>query len=90
MKLRSLVLFGAGIMTGLAVARKLTEDDPEVIHGPSRSDPSSTSPRIRIVTSQAQRLADRATVVSLGAIQRARGAIRDRLGEEPYDEVNWN
>ena len=86
MKLRSLVLFGAGIMTGLAVARKLTEDDPAVVHGPTRSDPSSTSPRLRIVTSQAHRLADRASV----AIQRARVAIRDRLGEEPYDEVNWN
>jgi predicted dinucleotide-binding enzyme len=90
MKLRSLVLFGAGIMTGLAIARRLTQDDPEVLHGPTRSDPSSSSPALRAVTSQAQRLADRATVASLGAIRRARGAIRDRMTEEPYDDVNWN
>jgi predicted dinucleotide-binding enzyme len=89
MKLRSLVLFGAGIMTGLAIARKLTEDDPEVIHGPTRSD-ASTNPTLRVVSSQAQRIADRATVASLGAIRRARGKIRDRLGDEPYDEVSWN
>jgi predicted dinucleotide-binding enzyme len=89
MRLRSLVLFGAGVMTGLAIARKMTEDDPEVVHGPTRADASS-NPAVRAVTSQAQRLADRASVVSLGAIRRARGAIRDRLGEETYDEVSWN
>jgi predicted dinucleotide-binding enzyme len=89
MKLRSLILFGAGIMTGLAIARKLTEDDPEVVHGPTRSD-ASTNPGLRVVTSQAQRIADRATVASLSAIRRARGAIRDRIGDEPYDEVSWN
>jgi len=32
MKLRSLILFGAGIMTGLAIARKMSEDEPEVMH----------------------------------------------------------
>jgi predicted dinucleotide-binding enzyme len=89
MKLRSFVLFGAGIMTGLAIARKLTEDDPEVVHGPTRSD-GSANPAVRAVTSQAQRIADRATVASLDAIRRARGAIRDRLGDERYDEVSWN
>jgi predicted dinucleotide-binding enzyme len=89
MKLRSLVLFGAGIMTGLAIARKLTEDDPEVVHGPTRSE-TSANPALRVVSTQAQRIADRATVASLGAIRRARGAIRDRLTEEPYDEVSWN
>jgi predicted dinucleotide-binding enzyme len=89
MKLRSLVLFGAGIMTGLAIARKLTEDDPDVVHGPTRSE-TSANPALRAVSTQAQRIADRATVASLGAIRRARGAIRDRLAEEPYDEVSWN
>jgi hypothetical protein len=29
-------------------------------------------------------------VASLAAIKRARGAIRERLAEEPYDDVNWN
>jgi len=88
MKLRTLILFGAGIMTGLAIARKMSEDDPEVLHGPTRS--SESSPAVRAVTSQAQRVADRATVASLAAIKRARGAIRERLVEEPYDDVNWN
>ena len=90
MKLRSFVLFGAGIMTGLAIARKLTEDDPEVVHGPTRSEASTNPALRRAVSTQAQRIADRATVASLGAIRRARGAIRGRLGEEPYDEVSWN
>jgi predicted dinucleotide-binding enzyme len=89
MKLRSLVLFGAGIMTGLAIARKLTQDDPEVIHGPTRSG-GSANPALRAVTSQAQRIADRATVASLDAIRRARGAIRDRSGDQTNDEVSWN
>lgn len=89
MKLRSLVLLGAGIMIGLAIARKVTEDDPEVIHGPSRSE-TPANPALRAVSSQAQRVAGRATIASLGAIRRARFAIRDRLGEEPYDDVSWN
>ena len=88
MKLRTLILFGAGVMTGLAIARKMSEDDPEVLHGPTRS--SESNPAVRAMTSQAQRVADRATVASLAAIKRARGAIRERLVEEPYDDVNWN
>jgi hypothetical protein len=89
MKLRTLILFGAGIMTGLAIARKMNEDDPEVQHGPARAM-APANPALRAVTSQAQRMADRATVASLDAIKRARGAIRERLAEEPYDDVNWN
>lgn len=89
MKLRSLVLFGVGVAAGLAIARKLKEDDPNVVHGPTRADVSA-SPTMRAVSVQAQRFADRATIASLGAIRRARVAIRDRLGEDPYDDVNWN
>ena len=89
MKLRRLILFGAGIMTGLAIARKMREDDPEVLHGPARAS-TPANPALHAVTSQAQRMAERATVASLDAIKRARGAIRERLAEEPYDEVNWN
>ena len=89
MKLRSLVLLGAGIMIGLAIARKLTDDEPEVIHGPSRPETQNNA-ALRAVSSQAQRFADRATIASLGAIRRARFAIRDRLGEEPYDDASWN
>jgi len=89
LKLRSLVLFGAGVFAGLAIARKLKEDDPDVVHGPTRPDVSA-SPTLRAVSTQAQRFADRATIASLGAIRRARVAIRGRLGEEPYDDVSWN
>jgi hypothetical protein len=89
MKLRSLVLFCAGVFTGLAIARKLKEDDPDVVHGPTRPDVSA-GPTIRAVSSQAQRFADRATIASLGAIRRARVAIRGRLGEDTYDDVSWN
>jgi hypothetical protein len=88
MRLRSLLFFGAGIATGLAIARKATEDDPAVQHGPSRAAPSS--PAVRAVTTQAQRIADRATVASLEAIRKARGAIRERLADEPYDDATWN
>ena len=88
MRLRSLVLFGAGIATGLAIARKMTEDDPAVQHGPTSA--SSTNPAVRAVAGGAQRLADRATVVSLDAIRRARGAIQQRLSEGSYDDATWN
>ncbi|HTG46578.1 MAG TPA: hypothetical protein VK646_02840 [Actinomycetota bacterium] len=88
MRLRSLVLFGAGIATGLAIARKLTEDDPNVQHGPTNA--SSANPAVRALAGPAQRLADRATVVSLDAIRRARGAIQQRLAEGPYDDATWN
>jgi hypothetical protein len=37
-----------------------------------------------------QRLTDRATVSSLDAIRKARGAIRDRLGETDYDDAAWS
>jgi hypothetical protein len=89
MRLGSLVLFGAGVMTGVAIARKLAEDDPAIAHGPARSQ-TSANPALRAVSTQASRMADRATVASLEAIRRARGAIRDRLGEEPYEDVNWD
>ncbi len=56
MKFRTLILFGAGIMTGLAIARKMREDDPEVLHGPTRSS-ESANPAVRAVTSQGARVA---------------------------------
>jgi hypothetical protein len=85
MKLRSLVLLATGIGIGLAVARKLREDDPVILVGPAE-DRAQAGPVIRLVSSQASRVADRATVASLDAIRRARGAIRARLGE---DEARW-
>jgi hypothetical protein len=87
MKLRSLFVFGAGVVTGLAIARKMNEDDPEVLHGPTRSE-APANPALRAVSEQAQRLGDRATVLSLDAIRKTRGAIRDRLGEG--DDAAWS
>jgi hypothetical protein len=89
MKLRSLLVFGAGIATGLALARRMTHDDPEVLHGPRQATPAN--PAIRAVSGTASRIADRATVASLDAIRKARGAIRVRLGEgDDYDDALWN
>jgi hypothetical protein len=89
MKLRSLVLVAAGIGIGYSIAQKMREDDPDVVRGPRRS--TVASPGRQLVTAQAQRLADRASMRSLEAIRRARGAIRTRLGEaETFDEASWN
>ena len=89
MKLRSLVLVAAGIGIGYSMSQKMREDDPEVVRGPQRI--TTASPGMQLVTGQAQRLADRASVRSLEAIRRARGAIRTRLGEtETFDEASWN
>jgi predicted dinucleotide-binding enzyme len=89
MKLRSLFVFGAGMLAGLALAKKMTEDDPEVMHGPAKHA-SQTNPALRAVTSGAQRLADKAGVASLDAIRRTRGMIRERLGEDGYEDAAWS
>ncbi len=87
MKLRTLFLFGAGLVAGFMLARKMSEDDPDVVTGPTRA--RASSPAARMVGTQAQRLAGRATVLSLDAIRKARGAIRERLGEDVYDDAAW-
>jgi hypothetical protein len=89
MKLRSLFLFGAGIATGLAIAKKLSADDEDIVHGPQRTQ-TNTNPALRALSSGRQKLSDRATVLSLDAIRKARGAIRDRLGESSYDDAAWS
>lgn len=89
MKLRSLLLVAAGVGIGYAIAQKMREDDPHVVHGPQRGR-STTSPALQLVTSGAQRLADQASVRSVDVIRRARGAIRSRLEPEPYDDATWN
>ena len=89
MKLRSFVLVAAGIGIGYSIAQKMHEDDPEVVRGSQRR--TSGSPGLHLVTGQAQRIADQASVRSLDAIRRARGAIRTRLGEtETFDDAAWN
>lgn len=92
MKLRSLFFIAAGIGIGYALASKMREDDPDVLHGPQRSSSSAAAPALRLVSSGAQKLADQAGVRSLDALRRARGAIRARLPEydEYSDEAGWN
>ena len=89
MRLRSLLLVASGIAIGYTIAKKMREDDPVVVRGPQRT--SAGSPAMQLVSVQAQRIADRASVRSLEAIRRARGAIRTRMGEsETFDEAAWN
>ena len=87
MKLRNLLLIGIGVFVGMKIASKMHEDDPNVIHGPQGERADNQA--VKILSTQAQRLADQATVLSLDAIRRARGAIRTRLGEEDEDQA-WN
>ena len=87
MKLRSLLLLIAGVALGMKLAGKLREDDPNVVHGPQRTR-SDRSPRLRLVSTQMQRLTDAAAGRSLEAIRRVRSEIRGRLGED--DAAAWN
>jgi hypothetical protein len=89
MKLRTIFLFGAGVVAGLGIAKKMNEDDPAVLHGPTQGA-ASQSPALAAVSDQAQRVVDLASVKSLDAIRRARGAIRDRLSEQAYDDAAWS
>ncbi len=45
---------------------------------------------MRTVSAQAQRLADQATTKSLQAIKKARGSLRDRIGDYETDDAVWN
>jgi hypothetical protein len=88
MKLRSLVLFGAGVATGVAIMRRLTADDPEVVHGPQRR--TDTSPALRVLSEQTARISDRATVRSLDAIRRARARLQERIAATEFDDAAWS
>jgi hypothetical protein len=57
----------------MAVARRLTKDDPNVLIGPSSASRSR-------LASATDGLLGQATGRSLVAIRRARGSIQDRLG----------
>jgi hypothetical protein len=88
MKLRTLLLLLGGVVLGYKLAQRMREDDPDVVKGPQRerSDPAT----LRVVSDQAQRAVDRASVLSLDAIRRTRGAIQARLGESETDDAVWN
>ena len=90
MKLRNLVLLGAGIGIGYALSQKIHADDPDVVHGPQRAQ-SSSVPGLAAVSTQAQKLADQASVRSLDAIRKAREVIRARLADyDQEDDAAWN
>jgi hypothetical protein len=82
---RTLVVFGAGVAAGLALARRMLADDPDVLHGPSQRE--TANPALRAASAGIAKMGDRATVLSLDAIKRARVRIRQRL-DEP-DDTAW-
>ena len=88
MKLRSLLLLLGGILLGYKLAQRLRDDDPYVVKGPQREQQGS--PSLRVVGDRAQRAVDRASVLSLDAIRRTRGAIQARLSERADDDAAWN
>jgi hypothetical protein len=88
MKLRTLFMFIAGLVTGLMIAKKMSADDEAIVHGPQQT--RSANPAMRAFTDRTAAFSDRATVRSLDAIRRARVAIRDRLAEQGYDEAAWS
>ena len=91
MKLRNLILIALGIFIGYKLAAKMREDDPSVVKGPQRRRrDSARAATARAVSSQAQRIAEQATTKSLDIIKRARGSLRDRMGEYESDDAVWN
>jgi hypothetical protein len=86
-KLRNLLLLGAGVLLGLKLAEKLREDDAAVLHGPRRR--RDDRPALRVVSVQVQRLTDAATDRGVEAIRRVRSQIRDRLAAAD-DVAAWN
>jgi hypothetical protein len=85
--LRTLIIFGSGLAAGIAVARKIGADEPEVLHGPSQRE--TANPALRAASAGLARAGDRATIASLDAIRRAREVIRARLGEDATDDAAW-
>jgi predicted dinucleotide-binding enzyme len=82
---RTIVVFGAGVAAGLALAKRMLADDPDVLHGSSQQ--RASNPALRAASSGLAKMGDLATVASLDAIKRARGRIRRRL-DEP-DDIAW-
>jgi hypothetical protein len=70
--MKLLIALGIGFVAGMAVARRLTRDDPNVVIGPSSASRSR-------LASATDGLLGQATGRSLGAIRKARGSIQERL-----------
>jgi hypothetical protein len=87
MKLRTPFLLATGFVAGVAFARRMGADDPNVVHGPV-AERTPANPAVRLASAQAQKLSDRATNASLGAIRRTRSAIQGRL-ESYEDDAAW-
>jgi hypothetical protein len=93
LKIRNLLLLGAGVAVGYTVAKRMNEDDPAIVKGPQRAPARSTNPALAAVSTQAQRASDLATVKSLEAIRKARAAIASRRTQaDPgaYEDAAWN
>ena len=88
MKLRTLILIALGVAVGYWLSTRRHADDPDIVVGPR--DEARGGSTGRFVSGQAQKLADQATAKSLDAIRRARGAIRERIGDGQPDEALWN
>jgi len=86
MKLRTLIVLVIGLALGYKLAKRTTQDDPAIVKGP-RDERPAANPAMRMISGQAQRLADQATVKSLDVIRGARRAIRSRLTD---DDPAWN
>ena len=84
--MRSLIIFGTGIAAGIAIARRVGADEPEVLHGPT-DQRSAGNPALRAASAGLARAGDRASVASLDAIRRAREIIQGRTGQD--DDASW-
>ena len=56
MKLRTLFLFGAGVVTGLMIAKKLSADDEAIVHGPQQT--RSPNPMMRVFSDRTSAFSD--------------------------------
>jgi hypothetical protein len=70
-----------GVAVGFSLAKRMMTDDPNVVTGPRDNGGSS------LLGTQGRRIAERAQIAGLGAIQRARSSIQARLGD---GDPTWN
>ena len=85
MRFRTGLIVGAAL--GYAAAKWLWKDDPAIVTGP-RAPERSQSAAARLMTEGSRKLAERAQIASLDALQRARGTIQARMGDG--GDASWN